>query len=1400
MRSILLTFLFITSIATAQVTDSFSDGDFTNNPTWKGDTSEFIVNTSKQLQLNNTIAGASYLSTPSPTSSLNNTEWRFYIKQSFSPSSLNYGRIYLASNQANLEGSLNGYYLQFGEAGSSDSIELFRQTGTTSTFIAGGINSQIANSFAIGVKVTRNTTGVWSLFVDATGGSAYSLEVSATDNTYTTSNFFGLATVYSISNDNKFYFDDFYVGPIVIDITPPSIASSTVVSSTQLDILFSEPVDLTTSQTLTNYSANNSLGAPSVALRDVINFNLVHLTFTNAFTNGLSNTLTVINVKDFTGNAITVATTNFTYFAIIPPAFKDIIINEIFADPSHQVALPTSEFVEIYNRSANTFNLNGWKFTDGTSTATLGNYNLAPNHYLILCAIADTTLYTPYGITMGLGSWPSLNNTGDNLKLMNSTLAVIDSVNYSDTWYRDAIKKVGGWTLELINPNINTNCPTSSNWIASNNLSGGTPGTQNSVFSMVADVTAPTILSVTVIDLTHITVCFSEALDASQISVLTNFNISPTIGAPLTDTANNTLTCVNLKLSTPLVSSTMYTLTLTNLSDCSGNALSPATTTFFAYNVNPSDIVINEIMADPDPVVGLPDFEYVELYNKTAFPINLNNWTFTIGATVKTFPNITILADSFLVLTSTAALPDFASTIATVGFSSFALANTGQALTLQNPQGTIISTVSYTDQWYQDANKKLGGWSLELINPNAPPGCPTSSNWIASTNASGGTPGIQNSVYSTATDNTPPTLLGISPTDSLHITVCFSKSIDSSVIAATGNFFINNSIGTPVSAVSNGTFTCVDLILATPLTSSIQYTITFFNIADCSGNTLNSGISSFVYYKIKPFDLVINEIMADSDPPVGLPNYEYVELYNRSSFAINLKDWKFSTGTTLRILPDVTIAGNGYITLTSVNAAPQFASGANAHPVTSFPALTNSGQTLTLETPQGSIVSTVTYSDQWYQDVNKTNGGWSLEQIDPNNPCAGMDNWRASVNALGGTPGALNSINANHPDNTPPQLIRVAIVATDTTQIYFNEPLDSTTMLNPAIYTINNGIGTPIQIKPVAPDFKSVRLALSTSIQTGVLYTITVTNAITDCAGNIIGTGNTANFALPEAAILNDIVINEILADPKTGGVDFVEIYNRSNKVIDLKTIILSEYDTIINVPTNFKIITVDGYLFFPKEYLVLSSNGNAIKNQYNTINPEGFLDVPSMITMNAASGTICLSTSATNIIDMLKYSDKMQFPLLTVTKGVSLERIDFNRPTQDFTNWHSAAQDVGFATPAYKNSQYIDAGETDNAIEITPEIFSPDEDGYNDIVNINYHFDTPGFIANITIYDSKGRLVKLLIHNELLGTKGTFSWDGINEAREKSRLGIYVILAEVFDLTGQTKQYKKTCVLGGKL
>jgi len=1130
--------LLLGIFSNAQVTDDFTDGDFANAPTWSGDNANYIVNAAHQLQLNGSVSDTAYLSLPSTT--VANGEWDFWIKESFAPSDNNNARIYLMSDVANLKGPVNGYYVRLGENGSFDSVDLWEQSGNTHTKIIDGVNSHCAaTTNTLRIKVTRDATGNWNLLSDTTGGTNFQPEGTAFDATHTSSAFFGIFSKYTVSNITKFYYDDIYVGPIVVDVTPPSISSLSVISATQLDVTFSENVDLTTSQVASNYSVDNSIGVPTTAVRDASNHSLVHLTFASSFVSATNYTLTVINVQDLNANAITTATANFTYLPIGNPVFHDVVINEIFADPSPVIGLPAAEFVELYNRSTSNFDLNGWGFTDGTSTGSFPQYSFPAGGYLIICANADTALFSPFGPTLGLSSWPSLNNAGDNLKLFDPASNVIDSADYLLSWFQDAVKQNGGWTLELINPNAGVGCSVAGNWIASVNVAGGTPGTQNSVFNNSPDVTGPILQSISALDSLHVELCFNEAIDPAQITTLLNYSISSGIGNPVSltyDTA--TLRCVTLTLGTSLTNNSSYTATFTALTDCAGNLANPNTGLFAYHLVQPFDVVINEIMADPDPPVQtLPNEEYFELANTTAFPISLTNWTITVGTTTRALPTIVLPADSFVVLTSTSA----------------ALLFTG-----------------------------------------------------------------------------------------------------------------------------------------------------------------------------------------------------------------------------------INVVG-----------------------VTSFPGLTNTGASITLRTASGEVIHSVTYSDAWYQNAAKANGGWSLEQIDPLNPCAGMSNWKASNATAGATPGARNSVYASNPDNTPPHLLRVSVLAADSIRLFFSESLDSATMADVLRYSIDNSIGNPLSVRPISSDFTKCDLKLSASIVAGITYTVTANTAISDCVGNQLSTPNTAPFALPEAALPNDIVINEVLFDPNVGGVDFVEIYNRSQKVLDLKNIILCTQDTVLNTLTDFNLIAPEGYLLFPSQYLVLSTNGAAVQEQYPVpTNIDLCLDMPHIPSMNVDGDIVILADTGFHVIDRLVYFSSWHFPLLQSTKGVSLERIDFDRATQDPTNWHSASETSGFATPTQQNSEYNPGGTTDDgAVTITEQIFSPDGDGFNDVVNIDYNFTTVGMVANVTVYDSRGRQVRVLEHSVLLGTeKGTFSWDGTMDDRTKARVGAYVIYFEVIGVDGTVKKYKRTCVLAAKL
>jgi flagellar hook assembly protein FlgD len=155
---------------------------------------------------------------------------------------------------------------------------------------------------------------------------------------------------------------------------------------------------------------------------------------------------------------------------------------------------------------------------------------------------------------------------------------------------------------------------------------------------------------------------------------------------------------------------------------------------------------------------------------------------------------------------------------------------------------------------------------------------------------------------------------------------------------------------------------------------------------------------------------------------------------------------------------------------------------------------------------------------------------------------------------------------------------------------------------------------------------------------------------------------------------------------------------------------------------------------------------------------------------------------------------------LIANAEGVALERIDPEKPTQNADNWHSAASTAGYGTPGYKNSQYKQTDTINAAIEITPKVFSPDNDGIDDIATVQYQISETGYVANITIFDVNGRSVKHLVKNATLGLKGSWNWDGLDEKGQKLGIGTYIIYTEMFNLQGKKKHFKNVVMLARRL
>jgi hypothetical protein len=599
-------------------------------------------------------------------------------------------------------------------------------------------------------------------------------------------------------------------------------------------------------------------------------------------------------------------------------------------------------------------------------------------------------------------------------------------------------------------------------------------------------------------------------------------------------------------------------------------------------------------------------------------------------------------------------------------------------------------------------------------------------------------------------------------------------------------------MGNPVSATYDPINSNQIKLLFSGKLPSGSYSLTIQNLIALSGETITPGTSIEFNY-IKPLSygaLVIDEIFADPLPVVGLPAEEYIELYNRSADTINLAGFTFSNGSTTGKLFSRKFAPASYLILCSSSFASAFSSYGNVLGLSSWPSLKNSGDPLKISDESGKIIFAVTYSDTWYKNVVKKEGGWSLEMIDPDNLCGEAENWIASENDNGGTPGKVNSVNAHKPDLDPPVLLKAEALDSITIKLYYNEKLDTvayknaTVLLSPEI--------SLIQMKIEKQDLHAVIIKLNAPLQNRILYTITVEN-IADCSGNI-SQKNSATVAIPEKALPGDIIINEILFNPRVGGVDFVEIYNKSDKYLNLNGWGIANIKN--GLIANRKAISSETLVIPPHSYLFLSKDPYLIKSQYPFTEITHGITLMSMPSYNNDEGSVILLYDNTEA-DRFDYKNNYHFKLLTDKKGVSLERISFDGPTNSPDNWHSAAETEGFATPGYKNSQsYTGDGK---GFFVDPPVFTPDEDGYKDFTTIHFSFSNPGYIGNLTVFDAQGREIKKIAQNQSLSTDGFFQWDGTSGFGKKVESGYFIILFEVFNLDGDVKKYKETVVVGEK-
>lgn len=645
-------------------------------------------------------------------------------------------------------------------------------------------------------------------------------------------------------------------------------------------------------------------------------------------------------------------------------------------------------------------------------------------------------------------------------------------------------------------------------------------------------------------------------------------------------------------------------------------------------------------------------------------------------------------------------------------------------------------------------------------------------------------------------DRLPPSIMEVNAVSANQVKVLFDEALAANSVSNPANYFIRNGIGMP----DNITFqesrpTEVLLNLATNLISTQEYTLSVQNVQDLNQNTLSEQTFSFVFYDIQPAspgDLLISEVMADPSPSQGLPEEEYFELYNASEKVIQLSSLMIASGSSFQQLPDFLLLPGSYVTVCDDDDLEAFATFGPAVAVRSLPSLSNSDQ-ITVSDLDTNLIFNLAYEQNWYDADPLPQGGISLEIIEVTGPADCPSNWAAARSNRGGTPGNINSVAGLSTENSPPSLEKLEVVDEFELRITFSERMNQNNVLTPSFYSFS----PLLDITEILPGIENeVIIFLTTPLGRGQTYILNLSNAITDCIGNSIGTNRSFVFGLPEEAEPGDLLLNEILFNPQTGGDDFIEIFNRSNKVVNLKNWILENAQ---KESGNALQIFDHDFLVFPQEYVVLTSEPKDILMRYQVPAPDRLVK-NNLPTLDARKGNITLRRPDSLIIESFDYDEDLHFSLLENPRGVSLERLSFEQSAQSRGNWHSAAESSGFATPTGPNSQQGPISQGADLVNIENPRFSPDNDGFEDILLIHIEPERSGYVANIKVFDAQGRLVRDLVRNSILGNSEVYKWDGMTNENSKARIGPYVVWIELFQPDGEVITEKKTIVVAGKL
>ncbi|MFC2103305.1 lamin tail domain-containing protein [Bacteroidota bacterium] len=972
---------------------------------------------------------------------------------------------------------------------------------------------------------------------------------------------------------------------------------------------------------------------------------------------------------------------------------NDLVINEIMYSPDS----PQPEWIEIFNRSNKTIDLKNYRVADNSDTLNVVTESVLINQGEYVVFADNSTIFNFFNIPSQVivENIPALNNTGDKIILLDSLNRTIDSLEYFSMWGEN-----DGNSLERINTEFSST--DSSNWSSSISVFSATPGYINSLTQKDFDIAVTNIIFSTAFPLENDTVGISTVIKnlglnnasfALQLYNDVNLDSIPDILIETTGTLNvaqneQVTFQFSYQIENIIDKHAFYVKAIYEADeDTTNNNLYKAV----APGYPPQSIVVNEIMYTP--AGGEP--EWVELFNRTDYEINLNGWNitdiFTTPVQAVIEENLFIEPMSYLVLTKSNSIINYHRLIPSeiLEIALPVLNNDIDGVVLKDDRGAVIDSVKYSSDW-----GGTNGYSLERKDVDV--GSNLQLNWGSSTDIEQSTPGRINSVtpkqfdLSIAGINFNPRFPVLNDDVFVSAFIINNGSFDAENYNV--GFYLdtdsNNVIDRALSIESGLNLVAGDSAIITaafPIENLNSKILTAANIIYAEDeDTLNNYSEKIVQPGFAGKVIVINEVMFS--PINNEP--EWIELINIFGEGINLKNWLvsdiLSTPTkNLITTNDIILQPDEFLVIAKDTSFNSF------HPeVTSqiiyanFGSLGNNEDGIIIYDFRDGIIDSLLYNSDW-GGID----GYSLERISPTEETNSNRNWTSSLSINRSTPGAPNSI-----EN--------------------------------------------------APDYER-----------------------------------------------NTIIINELMFEPGEDNSEYVEFWNVSNETINIGGwSIEDENDNVYKLSNTTFNLNLNEYFVIAADSLILSKY--SLPQDVLII----ILDEATLGLVNSGE-LILLKDVKGNTIDSVWYSDKWHNDNFVSTRNISLERINPNLGSNDTNNWSSSADLTG-GTPTVQNSIFTDNTNQQSNISVSPNPFSPDDDGFEDFSIINYNLSQATSQVRIKIFDSKGRQVRTLLNNQASGSSGSVIFDGRDDSGEALRIGIYIIFLEAINEGSGVVETMKTVVV----